>query len=51
MDRKGSNRKNLEKHGKDCTRISFKVESLNLKPTAKVTNLNAYHVLGGQCKH
>ena len=48
MDRKRSNRRNLEKHSKDGTRIRFKVY---LKPTAKVTKMNVYHVLGGHHKH
>lgn len=51
MDRKRNNRRNLGKRGNDGTRIGFKVKSLNLKPKTKVTNVNAYHVLGEERKH
>lgn len=41
----------MGKHSKDGTRIGFKVKSLNLKPKTKVTDVNGYHVLGGEGKH
>ena len=46
VDSKTINRRNLWQHNKGGTRIRFKVKNLNMKPKAKVTNLNAYHVLG-----